>query len=269
MRILLINSDQNITAKINDFFCLLHQIHIDVYPHHRDLGRLSSFDFSPYDALIISVFLPYQSGIVLCQNIRQFNQQIPIVLIADCEKIQQSGLADQLNLVHENLLSQLGILGIENGADDVVVNTIPPSELLARINNVIRRSAYSQIQHQKNSALQTIDKEYTFRLQTDKVIHFSLSQMMLTSNFGLESKLTTSDSELLCVFLNHPRKLLTRDYLINQIKMRDYQGSSDRLIDVRIGMLRKKLLDYQHQFIMTMRGKGYVFNADVIDIEAE
>ena len=127
MRILLINSDQNITAKINDFFCLLHQIHIDVYPHHRDLGRLSSFDFSTYDALIISVFLPYQSGIVLCQNIRQFNQQIPIVLIADCEKIQQSGLADQLNLVHENLLSQLGILGIENGADDVVVNTIPPS----------------------------------------------------------------------------------------------------------------------------------------------
>lgn len=267
MKILLVNSDQTLTRKINDFFCLLHQMHINVYLHHRNLGKLSSFEFNIYDAVIISIVLPYQSGLVLCHDIRQIDQKIPIILIADCEKIQQSGLADQLNLAHENLLSQLGIMGIENGADDVVANTIPPSELLARVNNVIRRCAYNQ--HQKKSDLQTIDKEYTFRLQSDKVIHFSLSQMTLTSSFGLETKLTTSDSELLCVFLNHPRKLLTRDYLINQIKMRDYQGSSDRFIDVRIGMLRKKLLDYQHQFIMTMRGKGYVFNADVLEIETE
>lgn len=262
MKILVIHNDVNLVNAMRLFFESRHQCHLTVHMHARDKATaFCNINFSQYDAVILGMVLPYEDGISICRKIRALNA-IPILIIADIEKIKQSAICDKLGIdTNDNMFFDLSILALKAGADDIVQSNILMSELFARVRNIINRC----VEPVAVNALENMDRQYLFSFNEGENICFDMTKMQLTSNYGLSVELTTSEGELLAIFLASPRKMLSRDYLIQKIKMRDYHGPSDRFIDVRIGMLRKKLFDYQYKFIRTVRGKGYFFDAEVIE----
>ena len=86
--------------------------------------------------------------------------------------------------------------------------------------------------------------------------------MKLIANDGTSVALTVSDIDVLKIFLMHPEEILDREFLVNKLKKRSH-SAEDRTIDVRVGILRKKLNDPKHQLIKTIHNKGYVLAAKV------
>ena len=136
---------------------------------------------------------------------------------------------------------------MEIGADDYLSKPFNPRELLARINALLRRSAYSQTEKISEEAL------YKFG-------SYVFNRTSLILNKGSEMSLGYADTELLQLFINNPNRPISRDFILNELSGID-RGPFDRSIDVRITRLRKKIeLDpSKPQFIRTVRGVGYRF----------
>ena len=86
----------------------------------------------------------------------------------------------------------------------------------------------------------------------------------LSAPQGHDVPLTTGEFELLCVFAQHPGRVLSRDFLLEQTRGRE-AGPFDRTIDVQVGRLRKKLeVDTEDpQIIKSVRGAGYILVSPV------
>jgi DNA-binding response OmpR family regulator len=88
--------------------------------------------------------------------------------------------------------------------------------------------------------------------------------VQLADPAGEAVKLTNHEFELLAVFIHHPRRVLTRDALMNQITSRSW-SPEDRSVDVLVGKLRKKIEENPEdpELIETVRGVGYKLTAHV------
>lgn len=140
------------------------------------------------------------------------------------------------------------VMGLELGADDYVLKPFEPRELVARVRSILRR--------QENAALNVAERIAEFAGW-----QFNLGNNTLTSPAGSEQTLSTSESELLKVFVSNPNRILQREQLMGT---RDL-SPTDRSIDVRISRLRRKLEPDADSpaFIKTVYGAGYLFMATV------
>ncbi|MDD2884999.1 MAG: response regulator transcription factor [Dechloromonas sp.] len=140
------------------------------------------------------------------------------------------------------------VMGLELGADDYVLKPFEPRELVARVRSILRR---------RESTSSTGSKQ----LAEFSGWRFNMGNNTLSSPKGDETVLSTSEAELLKVFVTHPNRILQREQLMGT---RDL-SPTDRSIDVRISRLRRKLEpDEQSQaFIKTVYGAGYLFMATV------
>jgi DNA-binding response OmpR family regulator len=143
------------------------------------------------------------------------------------------------------------VMGLELGADDYVVKPFEPRELIARVRSILRRCSH---QHDKTTPARQQQAEFAGW-------HFDIGSNTLTCSEGQSTTLSTAESQLLRVFLEHPNRILTREQLLGE---RDL-SSFDRSIDVRISRLRRKFNeDPQHpRLIKTVYGAGYLFSAQV------
>ena len=91
-----------------------------------------------------------------------------------------------------------------------------------------------------------------------------LQTYQLTSPQGELQRLTKDEFQLLAAFVQRPQWVLSRDYLLDQIRNRDWTPN-DRTIDVLVGRLRRKLNDdpADPQLIITVHGRGYLFAVPV------
>jgi DNA-binding response OmpR family regulator len=181
------------------------------------------------DIIILDLGLPAQDGFSICRQLRPLYTNPILILTARDNDIDQ-------------------VLGLELGADDYVIKPVEPRVLMARINALLRRS---------KSHHRVDDKNLRFgRL----VINTAARSVILS---GQPIALSSSEFELLVYLAAHAGEIQSRETLFQQLYKREYDGV-DRMLDVRISHLRKKLGDEadSSERIKTIWGQGYLFVPD-------
>jgi DNA-binding response OmpR family regulator len=187
------------------------------------------------DLVLLDVMMPGEDGLALTGYIRA-TSNIPVILLtAKAEETDR-------------------IIGLEIGADDYVTKPFSPRELLARIKVVLRRAG------QGPAAVRAPDAEaYAFGPWVLKT-----GERELVDREGVAVPLSTGEYNLLLAFVTHPKRVLTRDQLLDLSQGREL-AAFERSIDNHISRLRRKIeLDPKDPaLIKTVWGGGYTLAADV------
>jgi DNA-binding response OmpR family regulator len=175
-----------------------------------------------YNLIILDINLPLMNGYDLCKEIRKTNSRIPIIMLT------AFGTPDNK------------IAGFDAGADDYILKPFDFRELLARVNVFLRRTA-------------------TFNLaETIKIADLEMdlnTKSVIRAHKKIE--LTAKESLLLETFLKNKDKLLTRDFIIEQVWGIEFDPSTN-IIDVYVNYLRKKIdKDFEPKLIHTKFGFGF------------
>jgi two-component system OmpR family response regulator len=184
--------------------------------------------------VLLDLGLPGEDGFLIARKLREQWR---------CGLVIVSGRGDAVDKV----------VGLEVGADDYVTKPFDMRELLARIHAVLRRIADAQ-RPAPPPASATSPTRFVFAgWQLDTVARG------LTNAQGQDVALTGGEFDLLCVFVQRPGRVLSRDLLLAQTRRRD-AAPFDRTIDVQVGRLRKKLeADPQEpRIIKSVRSAGYI-----------
>ena len=181
------------------------------------------------DLLIVDINLSGKDGLEITREQRA-RSEVGIILL--------SGRTDDVDR----------IVGLELGADDYVCKPFNRRELLARVKNLLRRTAAM--------------RQFTRRIFHFEGFTFDVASRQLTDDNGVVLTLTRAEFELLRVFVANPGVVLGRDRLISAITHRQ-ESTSTRTIDVLIRRLRVKLRDDPRtpRIVATSHGEGYVFTA--------
>jgi DNA-binding response OmpR family regulator len=181
------------------------------------------FKKNKYSLIILDINLPLINGYDLCREIRKTNSNIPIIMLT------AFGTPDNK------------IAGFDVGADDYIVKPFDFRELLARVQVFIRRS---------DSNVMTPEKIGIADLEMD------LNTKTVT-RANKKIDLTAKESLLLETFLKNKDKLLTREFIIEQVWGIEFDPSTN-IIDVYVNYLRKKIdKDFEPKLIHTKFGFGF------------
>ena len=233
-QILIVDDDEGITGLLSDYlgrFGLLPHVAGDGVGMRQQLAR------HPIDLVVLDLMLPGEDGMALARELRQ-SSNLPIIMLT-----ARSNPYDR-------------VLGLESGADDYMSKPFEPRELVARIHTVLRRASAA---HGGGSSL-----------SRSEVVRFDGWQLhredrCLTSPAGLVVALSNAEFRLLSLFLQMPRRLFSRDQLMEQARGRA-MDSFERSIDLLVSRLRQKLSDDASgvSMIKTVRGSGYLFNVQSV-----
>ncbi|MFV0431327.1 MAG: response regulator [Alphaproteobacteria bacterium] len=194
-----------------------------------------------FDIVILDLMMPGEDGLSVCRRLRVSEyKKLPIIML--------TAMGEETDR----------IVGLEMGADDYLPKPFNPRELLARMKAVLRRSqAITEEVVAENP--EDISANYYFN---DWV--FESSKRILVDGNGVQYPLSTGEYQVLCVFVERPQRVLSRDQLLDLARGRE-AILFDRSMDVQISRLRKKLGDDPKSptYIQTIRGGGYKFGVDV------
>jgi two-component system, OmpR family, response regulator len=187
------------------------------------------------DLVVLDVMMPGEDGLSVCRYLRATSNLPVILLTAAAEETDR-------------------IIGLEIGADDYVTKPFNPRELLARIKAVLRRA--NSLPPQRSA-------------QRNKTVRFDrwtldVGRRELIGADNVAVPLSTAEYRLLCVLVERPGLVLTRDQLLD-LTVGRAADVYDRSIDNQVSRLRKKIeLDPRNPvLIKTHWGGGYSFSADV------
>lgn len=193
----------------------------------------------PADLVVLDIMLPGASGIELFRKLRR-QSDVPIIFAS-----ARGSEEDR-------------VLGLELGADDYLAKPYSARELIARIGAVLRRGGGGESQSDGGTKGEERTSEVHFDGWT-----LSLSRRELRSPSGAMVDLTGAEFDLLATFVGHRQRVLGRERLIELSRTR-LGDSSDRSIDVLVSRLRRKLsAGGGEPPIVTVRGVGYMFKAEV------
>ena len=192
-------------------------------------------DAGSFSLLLLDLMLPGEDGLAICRRLRAGKSQIPIIML--------TALGEEADR----------IVGLESGADDYLPKPFSPRELVARINAVLRRADAGSAKAEPLDRLSFAG----FVLEPQR--------RALVDPTGGEVDLTAGEYDLLVALVQRPRRVLSRDQLLDLTKGRS-AAPFDRSIDVQISRLRRKLRRSPEvpEIIKTVRFGGYVFAAEVL-----
>jgi len=194
------------------------------------------------DLVVLDVMLPDESGLDLLRWLRE-HTRVPVIMA--------TALGSPIDRV----------VGLEVGADDYVGKPFEPRELVARIRAVLRRAPRRDATSPAVSVLPVKLRFGAWTLDT--------GSRELRHEDGVLVPLSTSEYRLLCVFLMHPRVVLSRERLVALAHKRDLQPS-DRTIDIQVFRLRQRLRESgEGRLLRTIRNSGYVLDADVHTVRSD
>ena len=196
----------------------------------------ASLDAATPDLLLLDLMLPGKPGLELLRELRGEARWsgLPVVIVT-----ARGEVGDRTR-------------GLELGADDYVAKPFDRRELLARIDAVLRRTTGPG------------------RAKRGNLVRFAgwtldTGRRILTSPRGATVDLSGAEYDLLTVFLDNPKRALSRERLLELARNRVSVTATDRSVDVQVSRLRQKLEvgDEVRELIKTVRGLGYVFVADI------
>lgn len=198
---------------------------------------------SSISLITLDIQLGAENGIDLARQIRGFSS-VPIIML--------TGRDDVIDRV----------VGLEVGADDYITKPFHVREVVARIRSVLRRAEATPDSETPAPAVSRVASPST-RYCFDGLTA-TPDQMVLTDRNGTECSLTSGDFKLLDVFLTRPKRVLTRDQLMDLTGGIEW-SPLDRTIDNQVARLRKKIErdPSDPKLIKTVRGMGYTFASDV------
>ena len=175
-----------------------------------------------FDAVILDVGLPGIDGFEVARRVRTAGSATPILMLT-----ARDSLTDR-------------VVGLDAGADDYLVKPFALEELLARLRALLRRSSG-----------QTTDGRLAF---ADLVMDCATREV---ERDGVVLELTRTEYDLLELFLQHPRQVLTRAVILREVWGLDFDPGSNTM-DVFVGYLRRKTECGRPRLIHNVRGVGYV-----------
>jgi two-component system, OmpR family, response regulator MprA len=183
------------------------------------------------DGVILDVTMPVLDGLEACRRLRAEGNLVPVLMLTARGDVNAR------------------VAGLDAGADDYLAKPFSLQELLARVRAMLRRARYEGGTSEPAADLRFDD--LTLNPATREVVRA-----------GRQLRLTRTEFAILELFLHHPRQVLTRSVLFEQVWGFDF-GSSSNSLDVYLGYLRKKLeSDGGRRLLHTVRGVGYVLREE-------
>ena len=224
--ILLVEDDHNFGSILNDY--------LKLHSYKTTLARngiegLEKFKKQIYDMCILDVMMPFKDGFTLAEEIRQIDNQIPLIFLT------AKSLKDDM------------IRGFKIGADDYLVKPFDSEVLLLKIKSIFRRKFIEN--SKKESKI-----EYTFS-------DFTFNSKLRTLQFRAENEITLSpkESKLLNLLLENLNDLTPREEALVKIWNDDNYFTS-RSMDVYVTKIRKYLKLDPKISIENIHGKGFKMN---------
>jgi two-component system, OmpR family, response regulator len=190
------------------------------------------------DLIVLDLNMPEEDGLSIIRRLKQQSSVPVIMLTATASSIDR-------------------VVGLELGADDYIAKPCELRELVARIRSVLRRAAPAQASENTAPASRPKTERNLVRFGTKWLDH---DAQALRDDEDNEHPLTTSEYGLLKVFAANPKRVLSRERLLELANARNAEAF-DRAIDIRIMRLRRKIEpDPAHPTVIrTIRGGGYLF----------
>jgi two-component system response regulator MprA len=179
------------------------------------------------DVIVLDWLMPGLDGITVLERLRAAGDKTLVLLLTARDAIENR------------------VEGLESGADDYLVKPFAPAELMARVHALLRRPAV---------AIQSERQAYA---------DLMLDPATRETRRGERSfDLTAKEFELLHYLMRHPRQVLRREQILEEVWGYDF-GGDDNVLEVYIGYLRKKSeAGGETRLIQTVRGVGYVLRED-------
>ncbi len=172
--------------------------------------------------VILDVMMPGIDGLEVTRRLRAAGDEVAILMLTARDEVKDR------------------VEGLETGADDYLVKPFSFEELLARVHALLRRRSTPG-----GEVLRFADLEFDVDVREAR-------------RGARRIELTTTEYNLLLLFMRHPRKVLTRDIIMEHVWAYDFDGESN-VLEVYVRYLRGKLeADGEARLLHTVRGAGYV-----------
>jgi len=174
------------------------------------------------ELVVLDITLPGIDGLEVTRRLRAAGDEVAILMLTARDEVKAR------------------VEGLETGADDYLVKPFSFEELLARVHALLRRRTAPSGEVLRFADLE-LDVDAREARRAERTI-----------------ELTTTEFNLLLLFLRHPRKVLTRDVIMEHVWAYDFEGESN-VLEVYVRYLRSKLeVNGEPRLIHTIRGAGYV-----------
>jgi DNA-binding response OmpR family regulator len=220
VKILLCEDDENLGMLLREYL-QAKGFAVDLMPDGE--AGYKAFTKDKYDLCLLDVMMPKKDGISLAQDIRIINTDVPIVFLT-------------AKSLKEDILE-----GFKIGADDYLTKPFSMEELILRLNAILKRVKGKKVE---KSLIHKIGK-FTFDSQ---------KQTLVINDKTI--KLTTKESDLLSLLIEHANGVLERNHALKAIWTDDNYFNA-RSMDVYITKLRKLLSEDHDVEIINIHGKGY------------
>ncbi|WP_373018114.1 response regulator transcription factor [Thiomicrorhabdus sp.] len=217
---LLLAEDETLLAKKLSHQLSQHGFVVDCAADGEEASYL--IEEHPYDLIILDLGLPKRPGLSVLQIMRSAQNATPVIILT-----ARNAWQDRVE-------------GLKAGADDYVGKPFHFEELLARIQNVLKR------------ATPETDMNHVIQLSG---LNLNLETQRVTTTDGVEHDLTHTEFRLLRFLMSHPNKLLSKSDIMAKIVDQNYDRDSN-VLEVYIRRLRKLIGKH---WIETQRGQGYRF----------
>lgn len=225
-KIVVVDDDDKITSMLRR--ALAFEGYTVITAGNGTEGLKAVLDHEP-NLVILDVMMPFVDGFEVCRRMREGGIDIPVLMLTAKDEISDR------------------VKGLDLGADDYLVKPFALEELLARVRVLLRRKAERTTAPSHRISYEDITMDFDTR-EVFRGEHLI--------------ELTTKEFDLLHLFLQNPKRVLSRDVIMEKIWGYDYSGESN-VLEVYIALLRQKLEEHGgKRIILTVRGAGYVLRGD-------
>lgn len=224
MRVLLVEDEPDLGAAIKR--ALQQEAYIvDWVLDGNEAWDYLESQWTEYTLVIFDWLLPGISGLELCKRVRSQHSPLPILMLTAKDSLEDK------------------VIGLDAGADDYLVKPFGMAELLARLRALQRRSP-----------------QFPSQQLTVGNLSLDYGTQTVCSQDAEKIQLTHKEFQLLEYFMRHPKQILTRDQVLNQLWETGAEPASN-VVAAQMRLLRRKLAQHgYHNLIETVYGTGYRLN---------